>query len=233
MNAETMNNQQSENKIDRWNWGAVGFSWIWGIANKVWWFAAVSLALLILNSVVENEMFKLLLRLAGLALLVVAGLRGNRWAWQHRKFESVEQFHKVQYRWAQWAIAIMIVVPLIAMIVAIALVNTRVYKATSTQPIAKTSDNSVTTSISQGNVDTDSVLVKDKLEVYLTDNQHYPSDLSQLIPQYLPEIPASLSSIKPYKYVVSNDGQRYDLYIQFSTRGVHFSSDGTVLTEDF
>ncbi|MDW7651180.1 MAG: hypothetical protein SCK29_11100 [Bacillota bacterium] len=32
----------------------------------------------------------------------VLGIKGNEWAWQNRQWDSVEQFHIVQKKWALW-----------------------------------------------------------------------------------------------------------------------------------
>jgi membrane protein YqaA with SNARE-associated domain len=49
---------------------------------------------------------------------VVLGLKGNEWAWQHRRFESMEQFEEIQAVWARWGLILFIlgvVVPAIAL----------------------------------------------------------------------------------------------------------------------
>ncbi|MEI7791862.1 MAG: ribonuclease G [Candidatus Berkelbacteria bacterium] len=73
-------------ELHGWNWGAFGLSWIWGIANNSY------LALLCLIPYVN------------LVMIFVLGVKGNEWAWTHRKFESVAQFRAVQKSWAIWGI---------------------------------------------------------------------------------------------------------------------------------
>ena len=69
-------------EIKGWNWGAFWLSWIWGIAHNVW------LALLVFClSIIWN---------------IVLGIKGNEWAWQHRQFDSIEQFKETQAVWAKW-----------------------------------------------------------------------------------------------------------------------------------
>ncbi len=65
------------------NWGAFWWTWIWGIAHNVW----IALLALVAPWPVMN---------------IILGLKGNEWAWQNRRFESVEQFRATQAAWALW-----------------------------------------------------------------------------------------------------------------------------------
>jgi hypothetical protein len=76
-------------EIKEWNWGAFFLTWIWGIGNRVW------LALIALVPV----------PLVGLAMMVLLGIKGNEWAWQSKKWESLEQFRHRQRIWMYWGIA--------------------------------------------------------------------------------------------------------------------------------
>ena len=80
---------------DKWNWGAFGFNWIWGIGNDTW------IALLMFVPV------------ANLVMLVLLGVKGNEWAWQNKRWESIEQFKRVQHLWAKvWVILLIVTVVL-------------------------------------------------------------------------------------------------------------------------
>jgi uncharacterized membrane protein YeaQ/YmgE (transglycosylase-associated protein family) len=65
-----------------WNWGAFLLNWIWSIGNSVW----IGLLALV--------------PYAGLIMAIVLGIKGSEWAWQHRRWESVEQFKATQRVWA-------------------------------------------------------------------------------------------------------------------------------------
>ena len=69
-------------EIKGWNWGAFWLNWIWSIAHNVW----IGLLALVL----------------GLIMSIILGIKGNEWAWQNRRFESIEQFRAVQAKWAVW-----------------------------------------------------------------------------------------------------------------------------------
>jgi hypothetical protein len=76
---------------DKWNWGAFGFNWIWGIGNNTW------IALLMFVPV------------ANLVMLILLGVKGNEWAWQNKHWESLEEFKRVQHLWAKvWVILLIV-----------------------------------------------------------------------------------------------------------------------------
>ena len=74
-------------EIDRWNWGAFGLSWIWGLGNNT------LLALLVF------------VPCFGLAMPIVLGVKGSAWAWQNKRWDSIEEFRRVQRGWAIGALA--------------------------------------------------------------------------------------------------------------------------------
>src|ERR1700731_1316961 len=77
-------------EIDRWNWGAFLLNWIWGIGNNTF----ITLLALI--------------PLFGIVMAFVLGARGNRWAWQNGRWDSVEHFQRVQRLWATWGVVLWI-----------------------------------------------------------------------------------------------------------------------------
>ncbi|UCH52077.1 MAG: ribonuclease G [Chloroflexota bacterium] len=77
-------------EIAGWNWGAFFLTWIWGIGNRVW------LSFLVLIPVPF---------VALLAMMVILGIKGNEWAWQCKRWDSIEQFRRRQRIWMYWGIA--------------------------------------------------------------------------------------------------------------------------------
>src|SRR5947209_2185477 len=73
-------------ELAKWNWGAFLLGPIWGLAHGV------------------NRALLTLVPVYGLYEWVMLGRNGNRWAWEARKWDSVESFHKTQRKWATWAI---------------------------------------------------------------------------------------------------------------------------------
>ena len=74
----------------KFNWGAFLLSWIWGIGNKTW----------ITFVIIPASFIPFIGCLVMLGLQIWFGIKGNEWAWQNKKFESVEQFHENQKKWA-------------------------------------------------------------------------------------------------------------------------------------
>lgn len=75
---------------DKFNWGAFGFSWIWGLCNKSF-ITLVSIPVAFIPFIGG---------LVTLGLSIWFGIKGNTWAWQNKKWESIEQFHNHQKKWA-------------------------------------------------------------------------------------------------------------------------------------
>lgn len=84
-------------EIDRWNWGAFLLNWFWGLFNHV--FIALLMFVPFVNIV----------------MIFVLGAKGSAWAWRAKRWESVEQFKRVQ---RAWAIAGVIVVAALAVFTA-------------------------------------------------------------------------------------------------------------------
>jgi hypothetical protein len=77
-------NENIPEEIKRWNWGAFFLNWIWGVAHKTY------IALLFF------------VPLIGFVIPFVLGIKGNEWAWKNDKWQSVDEFMKIQKKWA-WA----------------------------------------------------------------------------------------------------------------------------------
>jgi hypothetical protein len=75
-------------ELKGWNWGAFFLSWIWGIGNNVW--------------------IALLAFILGIIWMIVLGIKGNEWAWQHKRWDSIEHFKRTQRTWAKWGVGLFI-----------------------------------------------------------------------------------------------------------------------------
>lgn len=75
-------------QIDKWNWGAFLLNWIWGIGNNIF------IALL------------MFIPLVNLVMPFVLGVKGSAWAWRNKRWDSVEEFQRIQRKWTQWALII-------------------------------------------------------------------------------------------------------------------------------
>ena len=105
----------------RFNWGAFFLTWIWGLGNKVWitlfiiplWFFFAVLDVLLVSTGMMTEfghsMLMIFLNLVLLSIQIWFGINGNKWAWEKKKYKSVEHFHRVQRIWAIVATVLMII----------------------------------------------------------------------------------------------------------------------------
>lgn len=81
---EPLDDEEDETpeEVRGWNWGAFFLNWIWGLGNRTY----IALAMFI----------------PGVNLLVpfLLGFMGNKWAWQNKEWEDVDDFLASQRRWA-------------------------------------------------------------------------------------------------------------------------------------
>lgn len=78
-------------EIDRWNWGAFLFNWIWGLGNNTY------IALLTL------------VPFAGIVMPFVLGAKGSAWAWRNKRWNSIAHFKEAQHQWALWGVIVWVV----------------------------------------------------------------------------------------------------------------------------
>ena len=90
----------------KWNWGAFLMIWIWGLGNKTF------IALLSLIPVVS------------IVMAFVLGAKGSAWAWKNGKWESVEQFIRVQGLWTAFGLGLLAGYTISIVLLIIALVVT-------------------------------------------------------------------------------------------------------------
>ena len=112
-------NAELPREICHFNWGAFGFTWLWGLFNNTY------IALL--------DLLLIFVPIVGLFLSfgfrIFLGVKGNNFAWLNNKWESTEHFNKIQKR---WAIALIILL-LVSSIFALLLPDKNVSTQTSVQ----------------------------------------------------------------------------------------------------
>jgi hypothetical protein len=99
-------------EIRGWSWGGFLLTWIWGIGNNVW------IAFVALASIIPYVGW-----VASLTMSIILGIRGNEWAWQNKRWESVEQFKQTQRRWMWWGVTSLVANIVLALAVAVLLVS--------------------------------------------------------------------------------------------------------------
>jgi hypothetical protein len=75
-------------EIMGWNWGAFVFTIIWGAANSVW------------------ESFLIFVPILNVIMVFLLGAYGNKWAWQNKSWDSIENFKKTQKTWSYWGLGV-------------------------------------------------------------------------------------------------------------------------------
>jgi hypothetical protein len=86
----------------KWNWGAFLMNWLWlCFHGMVLYGIGLLVVLIVLNS--RHVGF------LGLAINIYLGINGHKLAWKNRRFESIEQYKKVETAWMRWGIALAII----------------------------------------------------------------------------------------------------------------------------
>ena len=85
------NTEVNELISKNFNYGACLLTWIWGVFNKTY-ITLIFIPICLLPSIVA-------IIISGI-LSIYFGIKGNTWAWQNKRWKSVEHFHSVQKKWA-------------------------------------------------------------------------------------------------------------------------------------
>ena len=99
---------------NKFNWGAFFLTWIWGLYHKKYLTLIVLLILpvtILLHKFTPQLDVKVLSCL-GFFFSLYFGIKGNTWAWQGRHYDSINQFHASQRKWAIWGLIITFVLPI-------------------------------------------------------------------------------------------------------------------------
>lgn len=81
--------------LEKWNWGAFCFGWLWAVSNGIYWPLIAFIPFLGL--------------VAYPVICIILGINGNRWAWEKRRWQSAEHFRRVQHNWALAALWIFLI----------------------------------------------------------------------------------------------------------------------------
>lgn len=91
---------QDEQPKTGWNWGAFGFSWLWGIFNGVYW-PLIIIPCSFMPLLFDSPTFFYIGPYIGLGIAITLGIYGNKWAWESKSWESAAKFNKVQKNWSK------------------------------------------------------------------------------------------------------------------------------------
>lgn len=90
----------------RFNWGACLLSWIWGLGNR-------SYITLIIFPIAILSIIPVVGFIIQIGAIIWFGINGNKWAWQNKRWNSIEEFHRVQKKWAIAGVIVAIIVLLL------------------------------------------------------------------------------------------------------------------------
>jgi hypothetical protein len=91
-------------QLDRWNWGAAFFNWIWALGHGLWVYALLGFVLSFIP----------------LAAFILFGIKGNEWAWARGGYSSVEELRAKERKWAIAALIVFVISILLVILVVVA-----------------------------------------------------------------------------------------------------------------
>lgn len=97
------------NSLDKFNWGAFGFTFIWAPFNGAWNDFWPILVIMIFFTILGNCFLGLLFFILNLLLCIYCGKKGNEWAWYGKEWKSLEHFETVQKKWATGFVIVLLV----------------------------------------------------------------------------------------------------------------------------
>ena len=127
------------------NWGAFMFGWIWFVAMhmKQWGWTYLIVSIVLNQSVNAASRFStstsgaaatgivsIGLAVAQFAFAIFMGFKGNQWAWQNRRWDSVEDFKACQRIWGWWALG-WFIMGVVLMTVVFALLGAAIFSGLS------------------------------------------------------------------------------------------------------
>lgn len=89
-------------ELKRFNWGAFLLNWIWGLMHKQYITLLYFLACFIPV-------------IGPFAISLWFGFAGNKWAWESKQWNSVEEFNEVQRNWVRLWFVLMILATIITL----------------------------------------------------------------------------------------------------------------------
>ena len=76
--------------IKGWSWGAFLLNWIWAIGNRTW------IGLLAIVPYI------------GFIMVFYLGFKGREMAWRNKRWDSIDEFNRVQKKWSKWGVILVV-----------------------------------------------------------------------------------------------------------------------------
>ncbi len=122
--------EETEQELRKFNWGAFLMTWIWAIGNKAWtmWAALIGAGIIVLIITgiayipklpqVISVVLLIFSRILSFIVNILCGIFGNRIAWKSKQWDNLEHFRKVQKIWViVWLILTIISIGIIALLI--------------------------------------------------------------------------------------------------------------------
>ena len=87
--------QEDQKEIKRWSWGGFTLTWIYLVGMNGGWLILLFLILAFIPIV-------------NFIAWIYLGLNGRKFAWERRKWKSLEEFILVQQKWDMWGIILFV-----------------------------------------------------------------------------------------------------------------------------
>lgn len=87
-------------ELQKFNWGAFGFSWIWGLYNNCNTAVCAGIGACLASAIIPFIGYFITL-----GVCIWLGVKGNELAWNSKDWKGIEDFNSVQIAWAKGVIA--------------------------------------------------------------------------------------------------------------------------------
>ncbi len=81
-------------ELNKWNWGAFFFGWLWAVCNGIYW------PLIVIIPYIGW--------VAALIINIILGVKGNEWAWNAKQWNSFDHFLSTQKKWTMAALYVFV-----------------------------------------------------------------------------------------------------------------------------
>ncbi len=98
---ENAEKEKIKAELNKFNWGALCFGWIWALCNGAWndYFPTL-LIMIAVAAITKIPLIGPVFRILCPAITIYVGTKGNEWAYYGtKKWESLESFVEVQKKW--------------------------------------------------------------------------------------------------------------------------------------
>lgn len=112
-NAPTSRTKEFPPELNKFNWGVLIWSWLWGLTYG----KPITLIVLPIAFIPVVGAF------INLGLVIWFGIKGNQWAWQNKYWDSVEQFNTIQKRWVIWGCVLIGIIAILSTIYVVGMIN--------------------------------------------------------------------------------------------------------------